>query len=252
MPRSPVLCAILLCALGASPLVFAEAAAPLISPAGTLVTVPAFGSVKQVNDQATVFFSVEEQDKDKSAAASLVNRKMKEGIALIRRADPQAVLRTRGYHTYPVYPEERVLPAGMPPKPRVATAWRVGQTLEVTTVNVRDLAAMAAAAQKVLALTGVQFSLTEAAVRKLDEQRIAATYQNLTERIAAIARAMGRHPADAHLESIDFDGTYNAPVARVASMAMAREMKSAEVEENSFEPGETTLQMQLVGKVRFK
>ena len=35
-------------------------------------------------------------------------------------------------------------------------------------------------------------------------------------------------------------------------MRLAKTMDNADVAEPSFEPGETTLQMQLVGKIRFK
>ena len=46
-------------------------------------------------------------------------------------ADPQAKLKTQGYYTYPVYPEDRPLPNGQMPKQRVPTAWRVGQYLSL-------------------------------------------------------------------------------------------------------------------------
>jgi len=63
---------------------------PSPSTAGTLVVVPAFGEVKHANDQATVIFAVEEHAKDKNTAADRVNRKMKEGTEIVRRADPKA------------------------------------------------------------------------------------------------------------------------------------------------------------------
>ena len=85
-----------------------------VATTGTLVVVPAFGEVKHANDQATMMFAVEEHDKDKAAAAARVNRKMKEGTDIVRRADPQAELKTQGYYTYPVYPE-------VPPMPQPTT-----------------------------------------------------------------------------------------------------------------------------------
>src|ERR1700716_343981 len=69
---------------------------------GTLVVVPAFGEVRHVNDEAHVTLMIEEQDKDKAAAASRVNQKMKQGTDIVKRQDPQATLKTRGYYTYPV------------------------------------------------------------------------------------------------------------------------------------------------------
>lgn len=227
---------------------------------GTLVIVPAFGEVTQANDQAVATFMIEEQDKDKSAAASRVNQKMKQGTDIVRREDPKASLKTMGYYTYPVYPEEQPMPNGMPnPKKRVASGWRVGQYLEVKTTSLAGLPKMTAAVQKVLGLNGIQFGLSDATTRLLDDKRIAATYQNLNQRIASIASAMGRKKEEAILETIDFEGSGNYGDGGGAGndrpqmmMRAAPAQESQQVAEPSFEPGETTLQMRLVGKVRFK
>ena len=223
---------------------------------GTLVIVPAYGEVRHANDQVTATFAVEEQDRDKLVAASRVNQKMKQGTDIVRREDPQATLKTQGYYTYPVYPEQRPLPNGTMPKP-VATGWRVGQYLEVKTTNLAGLPKLTAAAQKVLGLNSLNFGLAPATLRQLDEERIAATYLNLNQRIASIAGAMGRKLSDAAIDTVDFEGSGNYADGRgemaAAPMAMSRMAKeSGEVSEPSFEPGETTLQMRLVGKVRFK
>jgi predicted secreted protein len=226
--------------------------AQAVQTSGTLVVVPASGEVKQANDEARLTFSVEEQDKDKSVAASRVNQKMKQGMDIVRREDPQAVLTTRGYYTYAVYPEDQ--PRTTSTKPRQPIGWRVGQSLEVKTTNLNGLPKTVAAAQRVLGLNGINFGLTEATERKLDAQRIDVTYKNLTERIASIAKAMGRNPADAVLDTIDFEGSGNYVPQNAAAPKMMRAMAAdaAPVEEPSFEPGETTLSMQVVGKVRFR
>ena len=230
-------------------------AAEALPTTGALVVVPAFGEVKHANDQAVATFAIEEQDKDKAAAASRVNQKMKQGVDILKKADPQASLKTQGYYTYPVYPEDRPLPNGQVAKPRVPTSWRVGQYVEVTTTNLEALPKTAAAAQKVLTLNNLNFGLAPETTKKLDDQRIAATYKNLNERINSIATAMGRKVGDAVLETVDFEGSgnYAQEGARAAPMMMrATAADSMEVAEPSFEPGETTLEMRLVGKVRFK
>lgn len=235
----------------------ATAGAQSLPTAGTLVIVPANGEVTQPNDQAIATFAIEEQDKDKAAAASRVNQKMKQGMEIIRKEDPQAQLKTQGYYTYPVYPDERPALSGTLPKVRVPVGYRVGQYLEVKTANLAALPKITAAAQKILSLNGLQFGLTPATIKRVDDQRIAAAYQNLNERIAAIAAAMGRKLSDAVLDTVDFEGSGNyAQEARV-TVAGARMFKSSmandqQVAEPSFEPGETTLQTHLVGKVKFK
>ncbi|MBD8532595.1 MULTISPECIES: SIMPL domain-containing protein [unclassified Massilia] len=231
---------------------------PAASTAGTMVIVPANGEVRHANDQAIVTFAVEEFDKDKAAAAARVNRKMKEGTEIVRRADPKAELKTQGYYTYPVYPEPPVqpLPASRTPIKPVPSGWRVGQYLEVKTTNLAELPKTAAAAQKVLQINGINFGLAPATEKMLDDRRIAETYRNLNERIVSIARAMGRQPADAILDTVDFEGSGNYAGDRSEKAMMMRAGAPAPMSdampEPSFEPGETTLQMRLVGKVKFK
>lgn len=235
-------------------LITASATAQSLLPgSGTQIIIPASAEVRQENDQAHLTLMVEEQDKDKSLAASRVNLKMKQGIDVVRSIDPQARLKSRGYYTYPVYPDEP------PPKGqlnRQVIGWRIGQYLDMTTTALAVLPKTVAAAQRTLSLNGLNFSLSDAAARRLDDKRIAATYADLMARIGSVARAMGRTPADASIETIDFDGSgAYAPAADMAVSRMAMRAGAAEpvaIEEPSFEPGETALQMRLVAKVRFK
>ena len=254
---SPKKIALLAASLALAAQVHAQTALPT---AGTLVIVPATGEVIAPNDEATASFMIEEQDKDKTAAASRVNEKMKQGTDIVRREDPNAILKTMGYYTYPVYPEDRPVPVDgvVVNKVRKPTAWRVGQYLEVKTTKIAGLPKMTASVQKVLALNGISFGLTPATTKKLDDQRIKVTYQNLNERIASIAAAMGRNVGDAVVETIDFEGSGNyagggaSADAGAPMMMRAKGMNEQQVAEPSFEPGETTLQMRLVGKVKFK
>lgn len=239
------------------------AAAPAtISPAvgygsPTLIVVPASGELVQPNDQAQATLMVEEQDKDKSAAASRVNQKMNQGVALLRQRDPQARLQTRGYYTYAIYPEDqsRANNNGTTVKPRVPIGWRVGQYVELTTTNLAALPQTISAAQGVLALNGLHFGLSPAAARQSDAALIDATYRNLGERIASIARAMGRNPGDAVLDTLDFEGSGNYVAADAMPKAMMMRASAPaqdSVAEPSFEPGETTLTMRAVGKLKFR
>ena len=108
-----------------------------------------------------------------------------------------------------------------------------------------------------VALNGLRFGLAPATRRALDAQRIGATYADLNERVNSIAIAMGRTADEAVLEMVDLEGSGNYAANNVmayATNAAPRKGSPVEpvVDEPSFEPGETTLQMRVVGKVRFK
>ena len=133
--------------------------APTAAPAtsGTLVVVPRLSAKSHTpTTKPTCLLTVEEQDKDKNAAASRVNAKMKQGTEIVRSADPSAKLKTYGYYTYPVYPVKTIRSAR---SRRTSSAcrigWRVGQMLEVKTTNLAGLQKTAAAAQKVLQINGI-------------------------------------------------------------------------------------------------
>jgi len=220
---------------------------------GTLIVVPAYGEVTHANDRAHVTLSIEEQDKEKNNAASRVNLKMKQGIEIVKQDDPSALLKTRGYYTYAVY--DYSVSSSPNNNPKQPIGWRVGQYLDVTTTNLSALPKTVAAAQQIMSLNGLQFDLAPATSKKLDQQRIEAAYQNLTERIGFIANAMGRNPSDAVLQSVDFEATgAYAPqqMAQPAGTARFAAKSPAPVEEPSFEPGETTQQLRVVANIKFK
>ena len=222
------------------------------STAGTLISVSASGEVRHANDQAHLILRLDEQDKDRSAAVSRLNQKMKQGIALVKRDDATAVLTTRGYATTPIYPDEPQKPGA---KMRQIIGWRISQSLEVMTTNLTGLPTTVADAQSLYALQGLSFSLTESAARKLDEERIQVAWRNLLARIAAMTQAMGRSSADATIESVDVDTSSNYSMQQKTAMPMAMMRSTSDatpIEVPDFEPGETALSLQMSGKVRLK
>lgn len=245
-------------------LVLASAAlvaqAQSLPTAGATLVVPAIGEVVHANDQAILLLHVEEQDADKAKAASRVNQKMNQGLAIVRKADPQAALKTQGYYTYPVYEPSTPVPAGTAARPRVQTGWRIGQYLQVKTASLTALPATVSAAQAVLSVSQLSFGLLPETVRKLDDERIAAAYKNLNQRAAAMAGAMGRSLADAVIDTLDFEGSGNymqhVTVTGSRNMAVAPPAPPAagarHVAEADFEPGETALSLRLVAKIKFR
>ncbi len=89
-------------ALAASAPVSAQQSLPL-PPAGTLVLMTGAAEVELANDEAVVNFFYEAQDADLTRAQSLVNQRVGDGTAALKRADPKAQIETSGYSSYPVY-----------------------------------------------------------------------------------------------------------------------------------------------------
>lgn len=227
------------------------AAQTIPAPNGTTIRVAAYGEVKRVNDEAYLFFSTEEEDREETIAASRVNQKMKEAIALIKRLDPDAKLQTSGYHTYPIFPNTENNSHGKKTQP---IRWRVSESLNVTTPHLKKLPKTVAAVQAVVSLNGISFGLSETTSKTIDQEKIAAAYHHLSQRIATIANAIGRNKTDATIQSIEFDvndhdshPTYRLMAAPAAGIA--REKQAIEPD---FEPGETIARMRITSTILFK
>ena len=237
---------------------FASQVHAQVATGGVLLRVPATGTVTHVNDEATLTFTVQETGRDKGATASLVNKKMKQGAEIVQAQDGTAKLMTLNYTTSPIHKKGKGFSSDSDEgEGREIVGWRVEQSLTVTTKNLAGLPKMVAAAQGILGLGSIDFHLSEAVGKTLDDQRIEASYQNLNVRIAALAKAMGRKVSDATLEAVDLEGaSADAPTSegfyRSADKQFRAYGNGKPQTEPSFEPGETTLQMRLLGKVKFK
>jgi predicted secreted protein len=223
------------------------AVAEVLPTENSLVTVTAVGTVTAPNDEAQLVFGYEEQGKDKAALASNVNLRLKQGIAALKKANPNARLALDSYRTYAVYDEAL---ANVQKRDAQKVGWRVSQQVRLVTGDFAALPATVASAQKILALESVNFGLSEETMKKLEQRRVEAAYRSLEEQVAFIAGAMRRPVGDAKLESLDFAGP---PVERVYVTGSKISRKDlGEVEEPNLQPGETKLELRASAKVRFK
>lgn len=227
------------------------------SAKGTSMTIAAVGEVTQTNDQASLSFLAEEEDQNETVAASKVNQKMKEATALIKKLDPNAKLQTSGYYTYPIYPniESNTRTKHQASRP---IRWRISQSLQVTTTSLASLSKTVATVQGIVSFTGINFGLSEHASKQLDQEKLTMAYRHLTQRIAAIAKAINVDKDRATIDNIDF-ATHdddNGPMPRImrmsAPIAADTMQKNNAVTEPSFEPGETTVKIRITATVIFK
>lgn len=234
---------VLLAMFGSVQMAMAEA----LPTENSLVTVTAVGTVTAPNDEAQLVFGYEEQGKDKAALASSVNLRLKQGIAALKKASPNARISLDSYRTYAVYDEAA---ARIQKRDAQQIGWRVSQQVRLVTGDFAALPATVAAAQKILVLKDVSFGLSEETTRKLEQRRVEAAYRSLEEQVGFIAGAMRRPVGDARLESLDFGA---APMQRVeVTGSRISRADLAEVEEPSLQPGETRLELRATAKVRFK
>lgn len=235
-----------------SALVFLTVPAYSQSVSGSLISIAGQTNINVANDMAVVSFFIEDQDKDKSIAASRVNQKMKQGTDLIKKEDSQSQLTTRSYYSYPVYADEVNSSATL--RKRSIIGWRVGQYLDVKTQHLEQLPALVAMVQKTLLLHSINFGLSEKSLAKLEQQKLEFSYKNLLERIELLAKIMGRQSSEMTIESlnVDQDGSQVMPLQADSMMLKSAMRADVNVSEPSFEPGITKIQSRMTANVRLK
>src|SRR5512140_2894406 len=164
----------------AAPLMTLPAAAqtpPVAAPsnAGTLLLMTGTAEIEVPNDEAVANFFYEAQDADLTKAQALVNQRVNDGTAALKRADPKAQVETSGYSSYPVYSGG---------SGRTIVGWRVRQGVSLRTENLVALPRTVSSVQAFLALGGIDFRLSKAARERIDAQLIQQATASLNARFA--------------------------------------------------------------------
>ena len=215
----------------------AQQVAPAAS-SSTLVVMTGSAEVELPNDEAIANFYFEAQDADLAKAQALVNQRVSDGTAALKRADAKAQVETSGYGSFPVYGAAN----------RSIVGWRVRQGVTLRTENLVALPKTVAAAQSLLSLGGIDFRLSKAARERVEGQLIQQAIANFNARVAAVSQALGVPPGRVRIEELNFGSREGGPVP-VAAARMAA-MASDAVPAPSFEAGRSSERLSVSGKVR--
>lgn len=216
----------------------AQAQPPAPRGDGTLLLMTGSSAVEVDNDEALAQFFFETQEADLPRAQSLVNQRVAEGVAQLRRADPKGLIETAGYTSYPVY---------QPGSQRKLVGWRVRQGVSLRTTDLAALPRAVAAGQQYLALAGVEFRLSRAVRTKVEAELIEQAIVNLNDKLSAAARALKVAPEWVRLEELNF-GVSTPPVPRMRAEMMAS--SAPQVDEPQFDAGRSVQQLTVTGKAR--
>jgi predicted secreted protein len=217
----------------------ALAQTPLSPPfEGTAVVMTGTAQLQVDNDEALASFYLELQDADLARAQSQVNRKVGQGTAALKEADPKGQIETGGYASYPVYE---------PRAQRKIIGWRVRQSVTLRTVDLAALPKAVAAAQETLALGGIDFRVSQAARAQIDAELIRLALASLNARVAAVAQTLNVPQSRVRIEELNFAAAAAPPVR---PLVMARAPGAEAVEAPQFEAGQSTEQMTVSARIR--
>lgn len=218
----------------------AQSPSTVPASAGTLILMTGSAEIELANDEALASFFYEAQDADLGKAQSLVNQRVGDGTAALRRADPRAQIETSGYGSYPVYSGG---------SSRSIVGWRVRQGVTLRTDNLAALPKTVAAAQSTLSVGGISFRLSKTAREKVESQLIQQAIANLNARIAAAAQALGATAQRVRLEEVSFGVREGGPMPLGAAPPMVA-MSSDAVAPPTFEAGRSAERLLVSGKAR--
>jgi predicted secreted protein len=222
----------------------AQAAQSVAVPArfeGTVVLIAGSAEMDVDNDEAVANFYLELQDADLSKAQSLLNQRVAEGTAQLKRADPKAQIETTGYGSYPIYSKTSA---------RTIVGWRIRQDLSLRTTDLVALPKAVAAGQQLLALGGIDFRLSRASREKFEAELIRRAIANLNAKVAAAAQALNVQPARVRVEELNFGVRVHEGPPIVAFARARAPAAEAAVSEPALSPGRSTLSQNVDGKVR--
>ena len=241
MPKFALLSVFLLALAASAPNVLAQTT-PAHSE-GTVLLLTGSAEIEVANDEAVAHFYFEQQETDLQRAQSIVNQRIAEASAQLKRGDPSAQIESTGYSSYPVYQSQ----SGTP---RRLVGWRVRQSISLRTSDLAALPRAVAAAQQLLALGGIDFRLSRAEQAKVEGELIERAIANVKEKIAAAGRALNVPAEKVRLEELNL-GVAPSPPPRPMMRAQAEMMSSAApVEEPRFEAGRSLQQLSVTAKAR--
>ena len=167
-----------------------------------------------------------------AAAADVVNRDMRWGIAQAKEAGVQ--VETASYRTQPVYRKQHL------------SGWRVHQSIRLQSRDPESMATLLGTLQERLSIQSLRNTLSVEAARATEDGLIADALLAFQERAALIARTLGR---DSHrIVKLDVNASGRTPQPPGVVMRAA-EMSRAQVAPPPVEAGRQRVEVQVNGTI---
>lgn len=129
------------------------------------------------NDQVDAMLSVIGENKEPDTLAATINESMHWALALAKQ-EAAVKVRTGGYQTSPVYDDRKIV------------RWRGRQDLMLESADVDRLSTLIGTLQEKLQVQSMQFSVSNAARRAVENELIEEALARFKERAALVARGL--------------------------------------------------------------
>jgi predicted secreted protein len=192
-------------------------------------------SMQVENDTLSARLYAQREGSDLSRLADEVNRKITQAVARVKQVEG-VTLQTQGYHTYPVYQQQRL------------SGWRVRQSIHLESRDAAKLSRLLGELQSSLALESLQYNVSPAQRQTAEEQLIGQAIDAFQQRAALVTKQLGRSDYRLVEMHINTSGEVIQP-RRLRAGVMAME---ASVAPPSLEAGSQTLQVNVSGTIELQ
>lgn len=214
-----------------------------LSPKGLTLAVTGTATLTVPNDEAHMYWQATAQAKTLQEATRQAITTMNEGLEQIKSVKGDLQLQTQNMHSYPVYSEAKGN------KPAEIVAWRVSQSLKVTSPDVALVPLVIEKVNGKLALDNLSFSVSHKAKDQYDETLVKMAVKDATQRAAWVAEAVGSSAKNTQLVNLRFEG---ASMPRAVNMVMRAKAYGDSIPAPDIESGTSTLNMTVTADVLIK
>lgn len=215
-----------------------------LSPKGLTLAVTGTATLTVPNDEAHMYWQATVQAKTLQEAARQAITAMNEGLEQIKSVKGELQLQTQSMHSYPVYSEAK------DNKPAEIVAWRVSQSLKVTSSDVALVPLVIEKVNGKLALENLSFGVSNKAKDQYDEALLKMAVKDATQRAGWVAEAVGSTAKNTQLVNLRFEGA-SMPRAINTVMRAAKAYEDA-IPTPAIESGTSTLNLTVTADVLIK
>lgn len=193
-------------------------------------------SQKVENDEMQATLYTELTNKNADVLAKEINQIINKNINIVKKY-PQIQIRTGNQHTYPVYNDKNQI-----------SHWRSRTEISLSSSDFKVTSEVIAKLQQDLKLSNISFNVSKAQRERIEQQLYLDVSQKFQSRAEALLKVWNAQRYElVNLQLSDSENRFHAPVAMMASASMR---KSADIEPQNYEAGESEVSVTATGSIQ--
>lgn len=194
-------------------------------------------SQKVENDEMQATLYTELTNKNADVLAKEINQIINKSINLVKK-HPQIQIRTGSQHSYPVYNDKNQI-----------SQWRSRAEVTLSSSDFKVTSEVIAKLQQDLKLSNISFNVSKAQRERVEQQLYLDVSQKFQSRAEALLKVWNAQRYElVNLQLSDSENRFHAPMPMMAAPTAMR--KSADIEPQNYEAGESEVSVTATGSIQ--